>query len=79
MFTREISLTTFDRIKNFARAVCSFESDIDIYKDNPNEAYDAKSLLGILAIDLSSPVHISINTDNADELTKFNKEMDNFI
>ena len=79
MNTIKINLNDFEKIKRFATVVSNFKSDINIYKDNPNDCFDAKSLLELYAIvDLSKSAYVKINTWNEDELVNFIKAMKEF-
>lgn len=73
----KIKLDTFDKIKSFAKKVTKFESDVNICKGSI--CYDAKSIMGVMALDTSEYVEVDILSDNNDEIEKFNKEMEEFV
>ena len=52
-----------EEISKFVNTICSYECDFDLVKGK--KMIDAKSYLGILCFDLSSPVRLDIyNEDN---------------
>lgn len=49
-----------------------FDDDVDISTDpNNRRTYDAKSLLGVLSLDLSKELYVSIVTDDKDIIRQF--------
>lgn len=67
---------TLQNLKQFVQVTQSFESDIDLKKDN--YIVDAKSVLGITSLDFSNSVEVKIITSNEDELVRFIEEMKQF-
>lgn len=53
-----------------------FKSDVDIMTDKT--IIDAKSIIGIFALDLTSDVYVRIISDDIAERRKFEAEMENF-
>lgn len=72
----KIKLDSFDKIKTFAQKVMKFESDINICKGSI--IYDAKSILGVMALDTNEYVIVEILSIDNDEVERFNKEMEEF-
>lgn len=72
----KIKLNTFDKIKAFAQKVIKFESDINICKGSI--VYDAKSIMGVMALDTSEYVEVEILSKDNDEIKKFKEEMGEF-
>lgn len=72
----KIKLNTFDKIKAFAQKVIKFESDINICKGSI--VYDAKSIMGVMALDTSEYVEVEILSKDSDEIKKFKEEMGEF-
>lgn len=73
----KIKLDTFEKIKSFAQKVVKFESDVDIIKGSI--VYDAKSILGVMALDTSEYIYVEILSKDDDEIENFNKEMREFV
>lgn len=71
-----ITLNNSERIKKFAEIVGNFVSDIDLITDMA--CIDAKSILGLYAIDLSQNTYVQIISDNVDECRKFDAAMEEF-
>ena len=72
----KIKISDFVQLKQFAFAVAQFESDINIIKGRIK--YDAKSIMGVLAIDTSDGVIVEILSDDEEEISKFIESMEVF-
>lgn len=72
----KINLNNFSNIKKFVQIAQSFYSDIDIVRGNV--CLDAKSLLGVMALDLSENVYVKIISDDVAEKRRFDAEMEEF-
>ena len=64
-----IKISSLEDIKKFISIVDSIECDIDLVKGSG--IVDAKSLMGVLIIDISQPVKIVIHSDDESLLDKF--------
>lgn len=73
----EILLNSIYKVKEFVKKAASFEGDIDIIKGR--YVIDAKSVMGILSLDLLTPLIIIYQNDNEEELNRFEEEMQEFI
>ena len=71
-----INLNTPEKIKKFLQTVRGFMSDVDIMKGRT--VLDAKSVMGVWGLNLSSPVFVDINSDNVEEIRKFDSAMEEF-
>ena len=75
MKTVTIRLTMMtDHVKNFVSLVNRYPYDIDLRSGR--YVVDAKSILGILSIDLSKPIRMTIYSDECDDLLR---ELDDYI
>ncbi len=72
----KIKLKSPERIKDFIKTVEKFKSDIDIITNRA--VIDAKSIIGIFALDLNDDIYIRIISDDIAECRKFAAEMENF-
>lgn len=72
----KINLKEFNKVKDFISVVRKFESDIDIMTNRA--IVDAKSVLGIYALDLSEDTYVRIITDNFEEEKDFETAMEAF-
>lgn len=72
----KINLNDFSKIKRFVQIAQSFYSDIDIVKGNV--CLDGKSLLGVMALDLSENVYVRIISDDVAENRRFDAVMEEF-
>lgn len=66
---------TCDNIAKFVKLCDTFKSDIDLSKDH--YVTDGKSYLGVLTL-LQSDCYASINSNDKEEIEKFNREMGEF-
>lgn len=72
----KINLKDFNKVKDFISVVRKFESDIDLMTNRA--IVDAKSVLGIYALDLSEDTCVRIITDNFEEEKNFETAMEAF-
>lgn len=72
-----IKLNRIDDLNSFIKEIVTFESDIDAIRGR--YVIDAKSLMGLLSLDLSLPLDIEINAANEEELTSFNEFMQKYL
>lgn len=65
-----INLNFIDDLKNFTNEITyNIESDVDAIRGRLT--LDAKSFLGLMSLDLSTPITIYINSDDELELEHF--------
>lgn len=72
----KINLNDFAEIKKFINITRSFVSDIDVIRGKVT--LDGKSLLGLMALDLSRDIYVRIISDDIAEIRKFDAEMEAF-
>ena len=65
MKTVMVQLDSIDKIKIFNRAVCKFDCDFDL--EQGRYYIDAKSMLGIMSLDLSSPLELHFSSSDEEE------------
>lgn len=61
MMTLDVDLNSIDGVKNFVTTVCKMECDVDIVSGKYH--VNAKSILGILSLDLTKPVTVRVYAD----------------
>lgn len=71
METRKIRLTQIDDVKEFVNAASACDFDIDIFYNRI--IVDAKSLLGVLSLDLSRVLNVSCQGYNSNFEYTLNK------
>ena len=64
MKTVMISLNSIDKVKSFVNDISRFDYDFDLISGR--YVIDAKSILGIFSLDLSSPIDLLIHTEGED-------------
>ena len=72
----KIKLNTAEKIKRFLQVTRGFLSDIDIMTDRA--IVDAKSVLGIYALNLSDDTYVRIISDHVSECRNFDAAMEEF-
>ena len=63
MKTVQISLNSIDKVKAFVNEISKFDCDFDLVSGR--YVIDAKSIMGILSLDLSKPIDLNIHTDGS--------------
>ena len=72
MKTVQISLNSIDKVKSFVNDITKFDHDFDLVSGR--YVIDAKSIMGILSLDLSKPIDLNIHADeNIDEIMEMLK------
>ena len=73
MKTVTINLGSIDKVKSFVNDITKFDNDFDLVSGR--YVIDAKSIMGILSLDLSKPIDLNIhNEDNLDEILEVLKK-----
>ena len=62
--TRKVLLDTVDKVKVFVRCTSKFMRDVQLMSGR--YVIDAKSILGVMSLDLSKPVLVSIHEDDVE-------------
>ena len=74
--TAKVMLDSYYKIRFMTIDACTFESDIDIYKEEShNNLYDAKSFMSVLNMDRSKPLTVRINSTDEEEIKMFQDKM----
>ncbi len=63
MKTVVVSLDSINDVKNFVNAVNKYEFEVDLVSGR--YIVDAKSIMGIFSLDLSKPITVNIQSDDA--------------
>ena len=74
MKTCNIMLDTINDVKAFVNTVCKCDFDVDLISGR--YAVDAKSIMGIISLDLTKPIKLEAHSDDTDE---FFAEIKDFI
>ena len=61
MKTVRISLNSIDKVKSFVNDLTKFDVDFDLVSGR--YVIDAKSIMGILSLDLSKPIDLNIHAE----------------
>ncbi|XOQ44537.1 MAG: HPr or related phosphotransfer protein [Clostridium sp.] len=68
MYTTSILLSSIEAVKKFVTLTNSYNFPINLVTDKYK--IDAKSIMGIFSLDLSKPLKIEVDSDNADDFIK---------
>lgn len=71
----KVNLNSIDKVKTFVNLVNTFDGDYDLVSDR--YVIDAKSIMGIFSLDISSDLRLDIHDDS--EYDKIVKDLDAFI
>jgi phosphotransferase system HPr (HPr) family protein len=63
----KVSLNSMEKVKSFVNDISGFKADFDLVSGR--YVIDAKSIMGIFSLDLSSPIQLNIYADQEDEET----------
>ena len=74
MTSIEIKLTSIQDIRNFVDTVTKYGMDIDL--SSGRYIVDAKSIMGIFALDITSPIKVVADTNDA---TSFFNSIEQFV
>ena len=74
----EVCLNDREKFKKFVNTVSLFEFDICIRSKDRTNTYDAKSIMGIISLDLSKPVIVSAHITDDESVAVFKKAMEEF-
>lgn len=61
MKTVTVNLNSIDRVKSFVKDITKYENDFDLVSGR--YVVDAKSIMGIFALDLSKPLQLNIHAE----------------
>lgn len=62
MKSLEITLNSVNKVKEFVNKINSFDGDFDLVSDR--YVVDAKSIMGIFSLDISTPLRLDIRDDS---------------
>lgn len=65
-----VLLNDMTKLALFVRQVSGICADVDVIKGR--YVIDAKSIMGLLSLDLSTPMYLQLHTDDASDVEKFN-------
>ena len=72
----KINLNKPEVVKRFLQVARTFLSDIDIMTESA--VLDAKSIMGVYALDLSKDTYVRIISDDVEECRRFDATMEEF-
>ena len=64
MKTVKISLNSIDKVKAFVNTIARYDEDFDLVSGR--YVIDAKSIMGIFSLDLSTPIDLNIHGSSED-------------
>ena len=61
MKTVKISLNSIDKVKSFVNDISKFDFDFDLVSGR--YVIDAKSIMGVFSLDMSTPIELNIHSE----------------
>ena len=61
----KVSLNSMEKVKSFVNDISGFKADFDLVSGR--YVIDAKSIMGIFSLDLSSPIQLNIYADQDED------------
>lgn len=77
MFSVNVSLNSIDKVKEFVNIMTKQIFDVDLVSDR--YVIDAKSIMGIFSLDLSTPKELIVHTDDGTAFATLKEEIKKFI
>lgn len=75
----KVKFTNMSEVYNFSDEIRKFTSDIDLLScQNHRYCVDAKSILGVLALDISNVLMVRILSNDTEEIERFTKTMEKY-
>ena len=71
-----VNLNEIGRVNGFVNAASTFMSDIDAVRGH--YVIDAKSLMGLMSLDLSKPLDLVLHSYDEEEISRFEEVMKNY-
>lgn len=68
MHSVKVSLNSIDKVKSFVNTISQFDQDFDLISGR--YVIDAKSIMGIFSLDLSQPIELRIQKEEAGDLNE---------
>ena len=64
----QISLNSIDKVKSFVNTISQYDFDFDLISGR--YVIDAKSIMGVLSLDLEDKLLCVVHTDDSDEIAQ---------
>ena len=64
MITRKVSIPTIEKVKEFIHVTSKLDADLDLASGR--HIVDAKSIMGVLSMDLTKPLNLNIYLDDSE-------------
>lgn len=77
MFSVNVNLNSIDKVKEFVNIMTNQIFDVDLVSDR--YVIDAKSIMGIFSLDLSTPKELVVHTDDGTAFATLKEEIKKFI
>ena len=74
--TAKILINTLDKAQKFQKEMEKLKSDIDIGTDR--YVVNAKSIMGVLSVDITKPLSVKIISGDQEEISLFNKLIEKY-
>ena len=71
-----VTINTIEKVNRFVKIANEFDCDIDVTSER--YVLNAKSILGILSLNLLEPIKVVVHSNNKEIIEKFNESMEEF-
>ena len=71
-----VTINTIEKVNRFVKIANEFDCDIDVISER--YVLNAKSILGILSLNLLEPIKVVVHSSNKEIVEKFNESMEEF-
>ena len=71
-----VTINTIEKVNRFVKIANEFDCDIDVISGR--YVLNAKSILGILSLNLLEPIKVVVHSNNKEIIEKFNESMEEF-
>lgn len=76
-YSKKMLLNYISDVKDFVSIASKYSEDIDV--GSSSHIIDAKSIIGLMCLDLSKPVTVTINTEDINRASQFFTELSKLI
>ena len=71
-----VTINTIEKVNHLVKIANEFDCDIDVISER--YVLNAKSILGILSLNLLEPIKVVVHSNNKEIIEKFNESMEEF-
>ncbi|MBR3306232.1 MAG: HPr family phosphocarrier protein [Lachnospiraceae bacterium] len=77
MKTTHVLIDSIDKVKAFVNKIGRFDYDFDLISGR--YVIDAKSIMGVLSLDISKPIQLDIHVNDESDAAEIMKAIDEYV